>query len=314
MKLGVIARQKTIMKSQCKLLKAKPNRKAFEEEVLKQYAAHFDHNGVSLSPPGEEAQRGFEIAALTDLFARRLNAQKHLALIRPDADERMGVAEKALVEFLNFHNNSLPSSGRWGRRDTTSSYDQALSSGKKLLRLALFHSAVPAYNEARILRYIEACVYWARFHVLVPFASKVWHGVRFAESKKAGPAADALRAENGMRLLRAQRFSEDPKGRAYSLIFFACMQHTEALVDLLFYMNTDAQEPERQPEADTDGRHQKTLIKAIQKRHRKVKADMGTVMDAMETHMAELWTFVVGQADSGPLMQTRMGAPTHSGR
>ena len=148
----------TIMQSQCKLLKAKPNRKAFEEEVLKQYAAHFDYNGVSLSP-GEKAQRDFEIAALTDVLARRLNAKKHLALIRPDADERMGGAEKVLVEFLNFHNNSLPSSGRWGRRDVTSSYDQALSSGMKLLRLALFHSAVPAYNEVRILRYTEACVY-----------------------------------------------------------------------------------------------------------------------------------------------------------
>ena len=112
-KTGVLTRQKAIMKSQCKLLKTKLNRKAFEKEVLKQYTAHFDFNGVSLTP-AQELERTSPIAATVELLSKRLFAQKHLASIRPDIEERMGLGETALEQFLEFYNDCLPSSGRWG--------------------------------------------------------------------------------------------------------------------------------------------------------------------------------------------------------
>ena len=102
------------MKSQCKLLKTKPNRKAFEKEVFKQYTAHFDFNGVSLTP-AQELERTSQITATVELLSKTLCAQTHLASIRPDFEKRMGLAERALEQFLEFHNNCLPSSGRWGR-------------------------------------------------------------------------------------------------------------------------------------------------------------------------------------------------------
>ena len=85
--------------------------------------------------------------------------------------------------------------------------------------------------------------------------SKVWHGFRFAESKKGGQGADQLRADNSVRIARAERFFDNPKSRAYRIVFFVCMPHTESLVDFFkFYLNTDAQDPERPPDADMHAR------------------------------------------------------------
>ena len=152
----------------------------------------------------------------------------------------MGVSDKALEQFLDFCNNSVPSSGKWGRRDPSMSPEESLAEAQDLLRLCLFYCSIPAYNESRILRYLDCCLFWARWQALCPFGKQIWDSVQFAQCKKVGPQADGLRQENSVRLQRARTFAANPRCRTLSLIFYACMQVTEGLVHLFFYINTDA--------------------------------------------------------------------------
>ena len=291
-------RQKDVMKSQSKLLKSKHNRKAFEAMVLKKFEEHFDFNSIALSA-AEQTERATQVQHLEDLLAVRFTAQKHVGEIRADQDERLGISERAVAQFLDCMNNSIPSTGRWGRLDPDQSRETALAEAKELLRLALFHSAVPSYNEARILRYMECCTFWARFHVLVPFAADVWNSITFADSN-AGAAGDKLRAENSVRLRRAQKLAGDPRSRCLSLVFFMCMQHTEELVHLFFHLNTDTLES--LAGATAEAAAAAATSKASRRRLKKKSLGLGSVVDAIERHAAELWGALIQEGPDASRM------------
>ena len=299
-KLSHLSSQKQIMKSQSKLLKSRYNRKCFEKRTLEVFVQNFEHNGVSLTPP-EEERRAREVKSLVDLLCHRVSAHKHLGELREDAAKSMGVAEKAFEQFLDFCNNSVPSSGTWGRRDPNMTAEESVAEAQELLRLTLFQNSIPAYNEARILRYLDCCLFWARWHALCPFAKQIWDSVQFAQCKKVGQEADNLRQENSVRLQRARSFASNPRCRTLSLIFFSCMQVTEGLVHLLFYLNTDAMDVvsdgvDEATQRDSVGAINSGTNKAAKRRRKKKKTGMGSVVDAVERHCAELWSWVVGNA------------------
>ena len=294
-RLSALTHQKAVMKSQSKLLKSKHNRKAFEARALHVFRSNFELNGTRLTVL-ERAERERQVKCLKEVLGTRSTAQKHLGEIRADESERLGVQEAAFSNFLDFCNNSIPGSGgKWSRIDESMTPAEAEAEAAELFRLCLFHSSVPAYNESRILRYMECCTFWARFHALAPFSKQIWDSVVFAESKKPGAVADQLRAENGVRLARAKKFAADARSRSLSLLFFMSMQHTEELVHLFFYMNTDASDafqPEgREPDIE--------VCKATKRRMTKHKLGLGSIVDAVERHCGELWSAVVaGQAAS----------------
>ena len=127
-----------------------------------------------------------------------------------------------------------------------------------------------------------------------PFAQRIWDTVVFADSKRPGAGADKLRAENGVRLLRARKFASDPRSRSLSLLFFMCMQHTEELVHLFFYMNTDASDDFQLEGRDDEAEADIEVNKATKRRLKKQKLGLGSVVDAVERHAADLWAAVIG--------------------
>ena len=299
-KLSHFSSQKQVMKSQSKLLKSRYNRKCFQKRTLEVFAQNFEHDGVSLTPP-EEERRAREVKSLVELLCHRVSAHKHLGQMSEEASKAMGVSDKALEQVLDFCNNSVPSSGKWGRRDPSMSPEESLAEAQDLLRLCLFHSSIPAYNESRILRYLDCCLFWARWHALCPFGKQIWDSVQFAQCKKVGPEADRLRQENSVPLQRARTFAANPRCRTLSLIFYACMQATEGLVHLFFYINTDAMDVvsalvDEATARDSVGAINAGTNKAAKRRRKKKKTGMGSVVDAVERHRAELWPWVVGNA------------------
>lgn len=292
-----LTRQKDVMKSQSKLLKSKHNRQAFETMVLNKFEENFDFNSRALSA-AEQTERATQVQHLKDLLAVRFTAQKHVGEISEDEDKRLGISERAVAQFLDFMNNSVPSTGRWGRLDPDQSRESAWAEAKELLRLALFHSCVPSYNEARILRYMECCTFWARFHALVPFAADVWNSITFADSR-AGAAHEKLRAENSVRLRRAQKLAGDPKSRCLSLVFFMCMQHIEELVHLFFHLNTDTLES--LSGATAEAAAAAATNKGDRRRLKKNRLGLGSVVDAIERHCGELWGLLIQEDPDSPV-------------
>ena len=238
--VAAVTGEKDAQRSKSKLLRMRRSKEAFQSATLAEYAKAFDFNGVKKS----EAQLQ-QRAKCIDVVMSLLKIKHQAEHFHEGASsvERAAAAEQlaAVQDFLDFHNNSSPLDDHFSRLESRAQVtrEQALQEGKRLL--ALFRVHVPQWNKARMLRYVGCQRWWCRFSVLMPVQAKIWHSFRPAKARVTGDSGQErnVTAEDGVRLERARRYSDNPRARALSVLSYSCLGHVEALVALFFYMASD---------------------------------------------------------------------------
>ena len=150
-----------------------------------------------------------------------------------------------MKNFFEFHNNSSPLDPCFSRcePDPRLTKEAAIREGQRLLCIVLFSKAVPQWNEARMLRFMECQTFWARYNIMVSCQAAVWENFKTAKTAAQGnefAGATTQEAKDGVRLGGAKQYSKDPRARALSILSYAALMHVESLFCLFFYVSGDS--------------------------------------------------------------------------
>ena len=176
--VAAVTEEKKAQRSKSKLLRLRRARDNFKLATLAQYEQQFEFNGVKKSPAELEA-RARCVDILVDFFKVKSCGELFHEAAWEGGDESQphdGEQLQAMEDFFAFHNNSSPLDQMYSRLepDERVTREQAVKEGQRLLSIALFKTAVPQWNEARMLRYLACQRYWCLYNVLVPVQAMAW--------------------------------------------------------------------------------------------------------------------------------------------
>jgi len=200
---------------------------------------------VSAEPPCEDASGApaAEAAAQPALGSEPSDWERQL--LRGVDLLSLDESNRAVWAYLAYCNNSSPI-GTPSRFDSTlnaENHGAVLEDGAALLRRALFAHGIVQYCESRLLRYTECAHFWAKVHLLCPFAGEVWNSFQKdegdAEQDEAQGRAKSNRDRQAdrVRVKRIQQFHQKPHHRCLFCLWYGSLAHMESLVGLFFYLS-----------------------------------------------------------------------------